>query len=140
MALFQSSATAGLPLLTDVALDPDTGLPVESSGQLTLLTGQQALRQWVRFALDPASRRFTYAAHTAAYGNQFEDLMGQPISAAASRLPEMIRQALGVNPYITAVYGLSIRQECGRLTAAFTLETVYGPMEYEGEAIFYEYI
>lgn len=137
MALFEPTAAIGLPLLTDVAADPSTGKPVEDGGQLTLLTGQQALKQWVRFALDPQSRRFAYAAHTAAYGNEFEDLMGHPIAEAESRLPEMIRQALGVNPYITAITGLSIRREDSHLLAVFTLETVYGPMEYEGEAILY---
>ena len=137
MALFEPTGAIGLPLLTDVAMDISTGLPVEESGQLTLLTGQQALRQWVRFALDPQSRRFAYAAHTSAYGNEFEDLMGYPIAEAESRLPEMIRQVLGVNPYITAITGLSIRREGHGLLASFTLETVYGPMEYEGEAILY---
>ena len=137
MALFESAAATGLPLLTDVALDASTGLPVEAADELTLITGQQALRQWVRFALDPESRRFAYAAHTGAYGNEFERLMGLPITEAESRLPEMIRQALGVNPYITAVTRLSIDREGHRLVASFALETVYGPMEYEGEAILY---
>lgn len=137
MALFDTATGSGLPLLTDVAIDPSTGLPAEEEGQLTLLSGQQALRQWVRFALDPASRRFAYAAHTAAYGNEFERLMGCPTPEAESRLPELIRQALGVHPYITAVTDLSVEAKDGCLTAAFTLETVYGPMEYEGEAILY---
>lgn len=137
MALFDSATGSGLQLLTDVAIDFSTGLPVENEGQLILFTGQQALRQWVRFALDPLSRRFAYAAHTAAYGNEFENLMGHPITEAESRLPEMIRQALGVNPYITAITSLSIQSAEGKLTADFTLETVYGPMEYEGEAILY---
>ncbi len=137
MALFEQATGIGLPLLTDVALDASTGLPAEVNGQLTLLTGQQALRQWVRFALDPMSRRFAYAAHTAAYGNELEALMGHPMAEAESRLPDMLRQALGVNPYITAITDLSLQSAEGKLTADFTLETVYGPMEYEGEAILY---
>lgn len=140
MALFEQTTGIGLPLLTDVAVDAVTGLPVETDGQLTILTGQQALRQWIRFALDPQSRRFAYAAHTAAYGNELEMLMGRPLAEAESRLPDIIRQALGVSPYITAITDLSLRSGQGELTADFTLDTVYGLMEYEGEAILYEYL
>lgn len=140
MAFFDPAARGGLPLLTDIALDAETGLPIEENGQLTLLTGQQALRQWVRFALDPTSRRFAYPAYTAAYGNEFETLMGRPRAESESRLPELLRQVLGANPYITAVTDLTLHAKDSGLTAAFTLETVYGPMEYEGEAIFYEHL
>ena len=140
MALFDSAAQSSLPLLADVALDPDTGLPLEENGKLCLLTGQQALGQWVHFALDPASRRFAYPAYTAAYGNEFDALAGTPRAEAESRLPELLRQVLGVNPYITAITDLTLRAKGNGLTAAFTLETVYGPMEYEGEVILYEYI
>ena len=68
MALFEQNAGNGLPLLVDVAIDLQTGLPLEKNGKPVLLTGLQALRQWVHFALAPESRRFAYAAHTADYG------------------------------------------------------------------------
>ena len=135
MALFEQNAGNGLPLLVDMAIALQTGLPLEKNGKPVLLTGQQALRQWVHFALAPESRRFAYAAHTADYGNEFESLAGKPAVEAESRLPEMIRQALEVNPYITAVTGLTVAQREDGFTADFTLATVYGEMEYEGEAI-----
>ena len=133
MALFETAVESGLPLLVDVAIDLQTGLPVTEQDRPVLLSGQQALRQWVHFALARESRRFAYAAHTADYGNEFEALMGYPVTEAESRLPEMIRQALEGNPYIVAVTHLTVtRQETG-LRADFTLETVYGTMEYEEE-------
>ena len=134
MALFDTTA-GGLPLLIDVAIDANTGLPLEENGRPVLVTGQQALRQWVHFALARESRRFAYAAHTADYGNEFETLAGYPAVEVESRLPEMIRQALEVNPYITATTGLTVRRKEAGFAVGFVLETVYGTMEYEGEVI-----
>jgi hypothetical protein len=48
-------------------------------------------------------------------------------------LPEVIRQALEGNPYILAVNQVAVQRRAGTLAAAFTLETVYGSMDYEGE-------
>ncbi len=133
MALFERAAEGGLPLLVDVAIDLQTGLPVMEQDKPVLLSGLQALRQWVHFALAEDSRRFAYAAHTADYGNELKALRGYPVTEAEGRLPEMIRQALEGNPYIIAVTHLTVRQQETGLRAAFTLETVYGSMEYEGE-------
>jgi hypothetical protein len=133
MALFQQAAEGGLPLLVDVAIDLQTGLPVTAQDKPVLHTGLAALRQWVHFALAEESRRFAWAAHTADYGNELEALRGYPITEAESRLPEVIRQALEGNPYILAVNQVAVQRREGTLAAAFTLETVYGSMEYEGE-------
>lgn len=133
MALFQQAAEGGLPLLVDVAIDLQTGLPVTAQDKPVLHTGLAALRQWVHFALAEESRRFAWAAHTADYGNELEALWGYPITEAESRLPEVIRQALEGNPYILAVNQVAVQRREDTLAAAFTLETVYGSMEYEGE-------
>lgn len=137
MALFQTTHLSGLPLLTDVAVDASTGLPILENGLLRTVSGQQALRQWIDFALDPQSRRFAYAAYTPAYGNEWEQLAELSREEAEHRLPEMVRRTLGVNPYITAITDLSAALQEDRLCVALTLETVYGPMEYQGEAILY---
>ena len=137
MALFQTTHLSGLPLLTDVAVDVSTGLPTLEQGLLRTVSGQQALRQWIGFALDPQSRRFAYAAYTPAYGNEWEQLAALSREEAEHRLPEMVRQTLGVNPYITAITDLSTALQEDRLRFALTMETVYGPMEYQGEAILY---
>ena len=76
MALFQRAAEGGLPLLVDVAIDLQTGLPVTAQDKPVLHTGLAALRQWVHFALAEESRRFAWAAHTADYGNELEALRG----------------------------------------------------------------
>ena len=137
MALFHTTNYDGLPLLIDVALEESTGLPILENGLLRTVSGQQALRQWIRYVLDPQSRRFAYAAYTPAYGNEWEQLLAHPKAEAENRLPEMIHQTLGVNPYITAITDLSIQMQGDTLRIILTLETVYGPMEYQGEAILY---
>ncbi len=133
MALFERVAEGGLPLLVDVAIDLQTGLPVTEQDKPVLLSGLEALRQWVHFALAEESRRFAYAAHTADYGNELEALRGYPLAEAESRLPEVLRQALEGNPYIIAVTRMAVHKREEALEADFTLETVYGSMDYEGE-------
>lgn len=135
MALFEPAQPDHLPLFWEIALDFDSGLPLEQGGQFVFVTGQNALRMWVWKALHPQSQRFACSAHTGAYGNELAQLAGSAAGEAESRLPALLTQALTVNPYILGITDLSCRQTKSGLNAAFTVETVYGPMRYEGEAL-----
>lgn len=135
MALFEISQPSSLPLFREIAIDFDTGQPLEREGEFSFVTGQEALRVWIFRALQPESRRFSCSAHTGAYGNELAALAGQSAAEAESRLPELLRQALAVNPYITGITDLSCVSSGDGLIARFTVETVYGPLIYEGEAI-----
>ena len=135
MALFSYKERKGLPLFQEVAVDFLTGQPVlEETGRFRLVTGLEALRVWVWRALQPDNCRFAYAAHTASYGNQLQLLCGKSMAEARSRLAGLVREALLVCPYITGVERFYFTREGSRLTAAFTVRTVYGYLTAESEA------
>ena len=135
MALFSYDTQAGLPLLREVAFDLNTGQPIlESDGRFRLVSGLEAVRVWVWRVLQPDNCRFAYAAHTERYGNQLQQLCGRTLPEAQSRLAGLVREALLVCPYITGVERFSFTREGSRLTAAFTVRTVYGDLAAESEA------
>ena len=135
MALFSYAERAGLPLLQEIAVDFTTGQPVlEQNGRFQLVTGLEAVRVWVWRALQADNRRFAYSAHTDSYGNQLHLLTGKSMPHAESRMAGLVRESLLVCPYITGVERFSFTREGGRLTAAFTVRTVYGEFQAESEA------
>ena len=135
MALFSYEPQTGLPLLREVAFDLKSGQPVvESDGRFRLVSGLEAVRVWVWRALQPDNCRFAYAAHTQRYGNQLHLLCGRSMAEARSRLAGLVRETLLVCPYITGVERFYFTREGSRLTAAFTLRTVYGDLAAESEA------
>lgn len=135
MALFSYEDRGGLPLLREVAFDLNTGQPiVESDGRFRLVSGLEAVQVWVWRALQPDNCRFAYAAHTQRYGNQLHLLCGKSMTEARSRLAGLVREALLVCPYITGVERFYFTRQGSRLTAAFTVRTVYGDLAAESEA------
>lgn len=135
MALFSYENRAGLPLMREIAVDLATGQPVlEADGTFRLVSGLEAVRVWVWRALQPDNTRFAYSAHTVSYGNQLHLLAGKALPEAESRMAGMVRESLLVCPYITGVERFSFTREGSRLTAAFTVRTVYGDLTAESEA------
>ena len=135
MALFSYEPQTGLPLLREVAFDLKSGQPVvESDGRFRLVSGLEAVRVWVWRALQPDNCRFAYAAHTQRYGNQLHLWCGKSMAEARSRLAGLVRETLLVCPYITGVERFYFTREGSRLTAAFTVRTVYGDLAAESEA------
>lgn len=135
MALFSYENRAGLPLMREIAVDLATGQPVlEADGTFRLVSGLEAVRVWVWRALQPDNTRFAYSAHTVSYGNQLHLLAGKALPEAESRMAGMVRESLMVCPYITGVERFSFTREGSRLTAAFTVRTVYGDLTAESEA------
>lgn len=135
MALFSYEKKQSLPLLRELAVDFEAGQPVIGpEGDFLQVTGLEAARVWVWRALRGDNTRFVWSAHTERYGHQFHLLDGRPLPEAESRLIAMVREALLVCPYITGVERFSFTREGARLTAAFTVRTVYGTMTAESEA------
>ena len=136
MALFTTETTADLPLLQEVDADFAAGtLRLDTRGDAVWVTGQAALRIWIRKALHLQSRRFDYPAHTAAYGNSFHTLMGSDIATAEALLPHLLRETLLVNPYILSLRDMTLHRSGSCLQAAFTVSSVYGDFVYESEDI-----
>ena len=135
----QTAETVGteLPLYTEWAVDWDGGAFALRDGKPYTVTGDEALRIWVRYALDPGNVRFLYTAHAPEYGNQLAERMAEQAgrNIQESLLRREIRETLLVSPYITAVDGFAFTQQGSRLTARFRVGTVYGGFNTETEVV-----
>jgi len=122
-----------LPLFTEWAVDWTADTFALRNGRPYTVSGSEALKIWVRRALHPESRRFLFSAYSTDYGNQLAELMGEggDTGILENRLRKEIREALTVSPYITAVDGFSFSREGSRMTAAFTVRTVYDDFDEE---------
>lgn len=117
-----------LPLYTEWAVDWDSGAFALRNGQPYTVTGDEALRIWIRCALHPESVRFLYSAHSADYGNQLAEYLSERAEQGIleSLVEREVRETLLVSPYITEVDGFSFERSGSRLTARFRVHTVYG--------------
>ena len=126
-----------LPLYTEWAVDWDGGAFALRDGKPYTVTGDEALRIWVRYALDPGNVRFLYTAHAPEYGNQLAERMAEQAGRdiQESLLRREIRETLLVSPYITAVDGFAFTHQDSRLTARFRVRTVYSGFDTETEVV-----
>ena len=126
-----------LPLYTEWAMDWDGGAFALRDGKPYTVTGDEALRIWVRYALDPGNVRFLYTAHSSQYGNQLAERMAEQAGRdiQESLLRREIKETLLVSPYITAVDGFVFTRQGSRLTARFRVHTVYGGFDTETEVV-----
>lgn len=126
---------AALPLYTEWAVDWDAGAFALRNGQPYTVTGSEALKTWVRCALHPESVRFLCSAHTADYGNELAAHLAGATDRGVleSLLRREIRETLLVSPYIREVDGFAFTGSGSRLTAAFTVHTVYEDFTTETE-------
>lgn len=125
----QSAENGGqeLPLYTEWAVDWEAGALALRDGEPYTVTGDEALRIWVRLALRPENVRFLYSAHSHDYGNQLAALLADTADQGIleSLLRRELQETLLVSPYITAVDGFAFTRSGSRLTARFSVHTVY---------------
>jgi len=126
-----------LPLYQEWAVDWEQGCFALRNGSPYLLSGNPALQIWVRCALHPGSVRFVHSAHSAEYGNRLTAILGSYTDRGIleSQLRREIRETLLVSPYIKDVDDFSFSYEGSRLTAVFTVHTIYDDMEGKQEVI-----
>ena len=124
---------AELPLYTDWAVDWEAGAFALRNGQPYLISGTEALKNWVRCALHGESVRYAYSAHSADYGNALAALMGEggDRGILENRLKKEIRETLLVSPYITGVDGFTFTRQGSRMTVGFAVHTLYETIEEE---------
>lgn len=124
-----------LPLYTEWAVDWDAGAFALRDGKPYTVTGNEALKIWVRCALHPENVRFLYSAHSAEYGNQLTACMAEQTGGdiLESLLRREIQETLLVSPYINAVDGFAFTRKGNRLTVRFRVGTVYGEFTNESE-------
>lgn len=116
-----------LPLFQEWDVDWERNAFALRDGRPYLVSGDQALKIWVRRALHIQSQRFEYTAWSFDYGNELAALWGHAGSRGIleSLLRRYIREALLVSPYIREVGSFSFSYQGSRVTAAFSVATVY---------------
>lgn len=107
------------------------------SGQLTgeIVEGLEAIKVWVWLALQVP--RYRYYAYTWNYGSEFEDLIGQGYSNGyiESESRRMTEDCLLINPDIQSISDFHVSVEKDTLTISFTVNTVYGDIEFQNQAV-----
>ena len=98
-----------LPLFREWAVDWESGALALRGGEPYTLEGDEAVKLWVRLALDARCARWRYSAHSGDYGNELAALLGRSGDAGIreSLLKRTITETLLVCPYITGVEGFS---------------------------------
>ena len=124
-----AGGTQALPLCREVAWDFVNDIPVFRSGEPVIVTGREAVKVWAWKALHTV--RYRHEIYSWDYGSEFEELVGQaytPILKEAEA-PRYLKEALLINPYITAVTNIAVSFSAGRLTVAGAIQTIYGEVE-----------
>ena len=105
-----------LPLFREWAVDWESGALALRGGEPYTLEGDEAVKLWVRLALDARCARWRYSA-----------------GIRESLLKRTITETLLVCPYITGVEGFSFEHRADGATVRFTVKTVYNSFETEAE-------
>lgn len=114
------------PMYREVAWDYEKNAPIYKNGNPVVIEGAEAVRVWAWKALHTV--RFRYEIFSWDYGNEAENLIGQPYSQELkeSEATRYIRECLEVNPYITDVSDISVDFDRDILHVTARITTIYG--------------
>ena len=100
----------------------------EEEGRMAgMADGLDAVHQAVRLIL--SVERYAWLIHSWNYGVELADLFGKPLSYALPEIERRVREALLQDDRVSAVRDFTFTQgRGGRVTAAFTVETVFGDL------------
>lgn len=129
----ETPASEELPLLKEYAYDFEKNeLLLDKDGRTYMVEKNEALKIWIYKAL--RTSRFRYVAHSAAYGEEWQDqLVGRSMDGdiVILELERFIIEALMVNPYIkrldnfvfdTSTSGVSVSFDCTSIYGAATIQ------------------
>ena len=115
-----------LPPAREVAWDFVLDQPIWRSGSPLYVTGADAVLVWAWNCIH--TERFAHDVFTADYGQDLAGLIGQPYGdeVRQSEAIRKLREALLINPYITAVDQINTSLKGSVLQISFNLTTIYG--------------
>lgn len=124
---------ADLPVYKEWAYDMETNRFLTRNGQYYLVEKNEALKIWIYKVARTA--RYRYQAYSRRYGNEYEQLIGESSDREIleSEIERLTKEMLLVNPYIESVDDFSFKHEGSRTTVFYTVTTIYGELEMEGE-------
>ena len=113
------------PMYYEVLLDDDAH-PVMQNGTFVTVSGARAVASWARMALETVRHR--HVIYSVDYGCELATLIGRPYSTdlKTAEAPRMVREALMINPYITAVKNIQVEFDAGLLRISADMDTIYG--------------
>ena len=123
------SEQEALPLYREVDWDFSADRPVWRSGSPVFTTGARAVMVWAWNALHV--QRCARDIYSADYGLELAELLGRGCSPEVrqAEAERIVREALLINPYITAVTGVETDFEGSALRLSLRLDTVYGEVD-----------
>ena len=94
---------------------------------------REALEQTIYHIL--SIERYQYVIYPQSYGSEIADLIGKPHDYAAAELKRTITEALTQDDRVVSVWEWDIvfGEDKDALTVGFTVETIYGEIEFRGE-------
>jgi len=102
-----------------------------ATGKLTgrIITGLPAIKQWVMIVL--GTDKYYYTQYSWNHGCELRDLIGKGFKQdyIESEVKRIITDALSMSKDIKGISNLEVSYEGDTLTAAFTLDTIYGSEE-----------
>ena len=128
-----SANSENLPLLSELARDLNTMELLIKNGQFYKVYKNEALKIWIIKALHAQTSRYTHRAYSNRYGNEITSLFGRSLknSLLKSELKRYVEEALLVNPYIKRISDFSYTKSGAKVSAVFTVTSVYGNFEQE---------
>lgn len=91
-----------------------------------LIDGEEALRQFIRKAIQTA--RYRFLIYTDQYGSELESLVGEDVSAELlqAEIPRLVREALIYDDRIDDVVDFEISRDSDKVYVAFHVVTADG--------------
>ena len=130
-----SLSAGGLPMYREVAWDFIQDRPIWRGGNPLYVTGAAAVTVWAWNCIK--TLRYQHDVFTHDYGHNLVGLVGKPYSDGVrqSEAIRYVRDALMINPYVTAVNQVQIAFDDSVLTLSFSIKTIYGEAEIYGAKI-----
>ena len=120
-----------LPEITELARDLDTLELKVKNGKFYYVYKNDALKIWIKKALNKETSRYSYRAYSPNYGNEITKLFGRNLkdSLLKSELKRYIEEALLVNPYIKKIENFEFQKNGSKVDVLFSVTTIYGEFE-----------
>lgn len=117
----------------EVKWDFISDTPVFKNKNPVIISENEAIKVWIWNALKTARKRFVIFTHD--YGNDFEELIGQPYSESIKQMEakRFLEECLLINPYIQSVNNVDVSFQNDKLTISFSVTTLYGSIEMVGD-------
>lgn len=117
----------------EVKWDFISDTPVFKNKNPVIISENEAIKVWIWNALKTARKRFVIFTHD--YGNDFEELIGQPYSESIKQMEakRYLEECLLINPYIQSVNNVDVSFQDDKLSISFSVTTLYGSIEMVGD-------